>query len=304
MSATAKRLPKDGQEATATVELAILLPVYMLIFVGVMTIGHLVLIRQKVVEAVRFQAWAPNYARTQNNTQITDNFFATYQPFSAGGGYTSTKQKQPYKLNDSRFAQCFDAFPGATAQQKEFAKKVLNDEPQLNAQTADHLSIVTVEGRFSYQPDWMQAFLRTALVEPRSGCTVLHRTFNEGQRPAERKSMIVRPQGSGSQLNPWEIGNRNPIEDYAVSANRFEISTETENTILQNGAHNRFYTPGAKDNTVDETNFVYQYQNGIPTEGNPEPGLWNPSYRLGGTAQQPDNVGAERAIFHRMLYGN
>jgi hypothetical protein len=294
MSATTRgprpRTEKDGQEATATVELAILLPVYMLIFVGVMTIGHLVLIRQKVVEAVRFQAWMPNHAQTSGNPQITNNFFATFQPFSAGAGYTGTRTKSDFKFDDGRFAQCYNSF-NATQHQKDFAKAVLNDKPTSGGASAQHLVKVHVEGKFQYQPDWMQAFIRTALTEPKSSCTVLHRTtFRQGQPVAERKVMRF-----GNASKPWEVSNHNPIEDYNLNGgSRFEISTENS-SMLASGGHHRFYTPGAKDPTIDESGFVYQAPNGIPDTGNPEPGLWNTGYRLGGSVQ------SERAIFRQML---
>ena len=96
----------DGEDATATVELAILLPVYMMLFVGLLTIGHLVLIRQKVVEAVRFQAWLPGDTRTNNNGGVTNNFFATYQPFANGPGYAQlTKTVAPFAFDDAGIFQ-------------------------------------------------------------------------------------------------------------------------------------------------------------------------------------------------------
>lgn len=293
MSATTKKKTrKDGQEATATVEMAILLPVYMLMFVGVLTIGHLVLIRQKIVEAVRFQAWLPDDTKTSNNAQITDNFFATFQTFSNGAGYTQlNKTRNPWRFNDQGIYQgCYDGTnPSAAA--KQLAIDVLNDNPT-NGGTRQHLEHSHVEGKFTYKPEWMMTFINASITEPKSMCSVLIRTtYQQGQTAAERK--VLRFDGA---THPWEVRDHDPIEDYLYPRGAGTPNPGFVISIEYQGSHDRFYTPGAPDDTLDEQGMSYQAPSGgIPDTGAPDPGIWNTGYRLGGS------VGSERQIFRQML---
>lgn len=290
--ARAARPGDDGEDATATVELAILLPVYAMLFVGLLTIGHLVLIRQKIVEAVRFQAWLPGDARTNNNGGVTNNFFATYQPFSNGPGYAQlTKTIGPFTFDDAGLFQGVYQSFNATQAQRQLAIDVLNDAPN-NGGTARHLYTSHVEGKYTYRPDWVSAFLNAVGSEPKTMCTVLVRaSYQQGQGVApERK--VLRFDGASK---PWEVSDHDPIEDYLYPHGGnadpgFPISIE------QNNAHDRFYTPGAPDDTQTEQGMTLDP--GLPDSGNPDPGIWNTGYRLGGSVQ------AERGIYHRMLYGN
>ena len=298
---TGKKRARDGQEATATVELAILLPVYMLMFVGVMTIGHLVLIRQKVVEAVRFQAWLPDDPATNSNQRITDNFFSTYQSFSNGPGYAQTAMnRSAFTFDENGFFQGCYATQNASQVQRQLAIDVLNDSPsndqQGNNRARRHLEIVHVEGKFTYRPDWMQTFIRAAITEPKTQCTVLVRSVNQA---AERKSL--RQEGTNGRT--WVVDNHDPIEDYyAQGTSSFPISRENGEDGTNRPVINptdRFYTPGAPDrNSVAEQGKTLDPPIDA-NRGNPDPGIWNTNYRLGGVGA----VDTERSLYRRILFG-
>jgi hypothetical protein len=279
---------RDGQNASATVEMAILLPVYMLMTVAVLSVGHLVLIRQKVVEAVRFQAWLPGdpLASDQKmNSNLFQNFTA-----SANGSYSGSRTRAGVDFSDSFYQGCYQNIPGASARATQLAIAVLNDNPAVRVQGRRHLFESRATGSFTYKPVWLPSFLGVGQVSPNTQCIVYLRSSDP---QAERK---VLDYDSNSNA-PYIIRDRNPIEDYVANNSYpgFQISIEG------NGANeqNRFFTSGAKDARQDEQAIRYlDPQGGInPDFGSPEEaGLWNRQYRLGGSLQ------AEHDIFYRMLY--
>lgn len=71
------RLASD-EEASAAVEFIILIPIYVLLLGGLFMISNLALIRSALVQANRFQAWAPQEPSTYAGLQNGDSFFGPY----------------------------------------------------------------------------------------------------------------------------------------------------------------------------------------------------------------------------------
>src|SRR5207244_129212 len=87
---------------SSTVELAILMPVYMILTVGLITVGQLVLARQQVAMAVRYQAWLPGSDtpfKEKGDAAIGRSFFSS-NAFEAYGKY----QKLSTRLTPVPFA--------------------------------------------------------------------------------------------------------------------------------------------------------------------------------------------------------
>jgi hypothetical protein len=268
-----------GEEASATVELAILLPVYMILFVAVLTIGHMVLIKQELVLAVRYQAWLPNDSQAQNTGSINNSFFPDFTNY--GGAYTSggrvlqdldLSQEYSNELNTA-MGQMSGANGGDALQ---LATKVLNDDPQQNGQGQRHLQKSAVMGQFTYNPDWLGPFLAQQLHQPTASCTVYTRKSGP-----ERKFLSTQSQDQNA------VTNRDPIEDYTVDSSAFAISTD------QNLA---FFPPSAPASQDQGATLTPQIT--VP-QGNTsgDVGIWANSFRIGG------DESSERNYFHQWLYG-
>lgn len=294
---------RDGQDASATVELAILLPVYMLLFVGVLTIGHLVLIRQEIVLAVRYQAWLGRDANAQAPARINNNFFPNfmaYTPPPPGGGYAKLGMAQQASTNGTfavgmkdvtfgnngyvDYSPCFGLRSGATANARNLAVDVLNDKAGGKA----HLQLSVASGKFTYAPNWLAPFLGATMSVPATDCFVYLR------RPvADHAERLVLHMTQNPDRN-LEVTDRNPIEDYQ-GGSAFTISKD-----LAAAQTHRFFTAGAPDGKADDN---LSLDAGFPNGGIPgsardpngTPNLWDTGFRLGGNQQ------AERAFFQRML---
>ena len=86
------RRDEDGENASATVELAMLMPVYLLLVVALLTIGQLVLVRQGMILGARNVAWRPaggSVPAAESNSAITNSFIPLGNP-SGYGSFTST----------------------------------------------------------------------------------------------------------------------------------------------------------------------------------------------------------------------
>jgi hypothetical protein len=320
----------DGQDGTSTVELALLLPVYMLLFVGVLTVGQLVLARQEVVLAVRYQAWLPNDSNAQLPATINNNFFPSLIPY--GSGFTQTfKGTQPVdfmnagsasnallKLPD--FPSCFQSQGASNNEDVSLAEAVMND----TVSGTRHLELSAVTGQFSYSPAWVSPFLLGAATTlPTTSCAVYVRTPSTsssgagsstsppGDTKVERKVLDV--EGGNSNL---VVTDHNPIEDYAVPSSggaggggggsgqvSFPIS-------LTSQTNNRFYTPYAPDKS-NPAESAYSIQSSqvasslsapaatpapLPSGFDANVGIWNTAFRLGG------DINSEHTFFQSMLY--
>jgi len=65
------------EDAQAMAEMVVLLPVYLLLIVGMIYTGHLVLIRQQVVEAARWYAWSRSTGGQRPERLFLSNFRGT-----------------------------------------------------------------------------------------------------------------------------------------------------------------------------------------------------------------------------------
>src|SRR5579871_150617 len=85
MSGPEREQEPTGEDASATVELAVLLPVYLLLTFALLTIGELVLVRQGTVLAARYRAWLPGKAL--GDSTVTRSFFGK---LAARGSFLSS----------------------------------------------------------------------------------------------------------------------------------------------------------------------------------------------------------------------
>jgi hypothetical protein len=284
--------PRSPEEASATVELALLLPVYILLFIGVFSIGQLVVIRQEVVLAVRYQAWLGTTPAAQSKSSMDQSFFRGFTPYSKGVGYTQTTPPNPtdVKLDQGIYASAYTNPTGASPGAMQLAKDVLNDKAG-----KAHLKSCKVSGKFHYQPEWMGAFLGSAMSEPATDCSVYVRVAN-----AERKVLDM------SKTDPQAVTNRNPIEDY-TTPNSFQISQD-----LAAAQTNRFFSPGTvvinqgantgTDGMADDNKTLTP-----AIDPGKNPNLWGNDFRI--AWDNPFNVSGsstdapyERDFFHVMLY--
>ena len=286
-------MKRSGEEGAATVELALLLPVYLLLFVAVFSIGQLVVIRQEVVLAVRYQAWLGTTPAAQSKSSMDSSFFKGFTPYSKGVGYTQTTPPSPknVKLDQGIYASAFTSPAGASSGAMQLAKDVLNDTAGGKA----HLQSCKVSGKFHYQPEWMGAFLGSVMSEPATDCSVYVRVDK-----VERKVLDL------SGTDPQAVTDRNPIEDY-TTPNSFQISKD-----LAAAQTNRFFSPGTvvinrgantgTDGKADDNKTLTP-----PIDPNQKPNLWDNGFRIAWdnpfkVSPSSTDTPYERDFFHLMLY--
>jgi len=242
----------------------------------------MVLIKQELVLAVRYQAWLPNDSQAQNTGSINGSFFPDFTNY--GGGYAPAgrvtqdldlSQEYSNELNTAS-GQMSGANGGDALQ---LATKVLNDDPQQNAQGQRHLQKSAVMGQFTYNPDWLGPFLAQTVHQPTASCTVYTRKSGP-----ERKFLSAQSQ------DPNAVTNRDPIEDYTVDSSAFAISTDPNMAFFPPSA------PASTGNKDDNLSLTPQIT--VP-QGNTsgDVGIWANSFRVGG------DEGSERNYFHQWLYG-
>jgi len=78
------------EEASAAVEFVVLIPVYLMLLVGLFMMGNLLMARQALVAAVRFQAWSPKDPSSLSG--FADNGKAFFGPYP--GRFTPQGRRQ------------------------------------------------------------------------------------------------------------------------------------------------------------------------------------------------------------------
>jgi hypothetical protein len=269
-----------GEEATAAAEFAILLPVYLLLFVTLFTLGQLVLIRQKVVLAARLQAWL-NHGPGNIGT-------AVFPGFQAYGSYTGTLQMPPgfstgsapgadpndflgvngqvdFKPSESEYRSRVNEDPPRDAKNRDAASQLAQliffdatqDSSGQNVTYHPHLEWRGATASFSYAPPWIPSFIgRTQAISPNWTCLVLGRKLQDSSgNPIERK--VFRPSSAGPDPagTSASVNDHDPIEDYQagwsdgsqVALVSFPISKEPQ----QNAPGGRFFPPDLPANEQD-----------------------------------------------------
>lgn len=250
------RLAAD-EDASAAVEMAVLLPVYLLLLAGLLTTGHLVLVRQGVVMATRYRAWEPLNARPRASADdLSRAFFPIFHNDTgdkSGGVFASP----PVVRRDWRATQRDLAFAGDGATRVGRAPNLMQ-RPQLgqlalallnNDARGDRPTIRTSQavGMFPYRAKWVPTFGIGSLVStPSCRASVLLPSL------AERAGHVDRRQ-------------EHPIERYGMPGRSFQPS------------QNRYNSPTAPLGDVP----VFPTITDTGGLGRP-PGIWDPDYRLGG----------------------
>jgi hypothetical protein len=265
---TMRKEEDQGEDASATVELAILVPVYLLLTVMLLTIGQLVIVRQEVVLGARYKAWLPGKAK--GDDFITRSFFGKLASY--GRFESKDIANEPITFGESDLALDARAkaritgdqsgLEGATA--RLLALAAMNDQ----VSPSRHLARSSTTGTFAYSAPWLPY-----AVTPRATSLVYSRV-----QPAERK--VYRGPGGGPDAVPDHV----PIEDYLVDpSTEFSISKD-----------NRYFPPTAPDpNNPNEAGMSLDPP--MSSSGVGDPGIWNTGFRLGG------DVSSERDFFKKML---
>ncbi len=285
-----------GEDASAAVEFAVLIPVYLLLVVALITVGSAVMVRQQVILGTRYCAWLRGTGefKAQPVAAVSRTLFKPFEgqsptkfkcsPLAAGSGFPGDMKPMYFDQGDIDAATKGSATgsdsprdrvkdpDGSTKGMDEktaqgLAVAVLNDQSAENP-NGPHLQWSGMQGSFQYAPSWMPKFIPGATsATAKANTIVLFRREN-----VERKT--------------YKVGDdRHPIEDFKYG-NAFPISTDEKT---------RFYSPGAPDpNHPYEQGYSLQ-PGPIPDTGSGDPGLWDVRYRLGGSVQ------AEWQFYKQML---
>jgi hypothetical protein len=285
---------EEGEDASATVELAILLPVYLLLVVALLTIGQLVLVRQGMILGTRNVAWRPTGGSvpvSEGNAPITNSFIPLGNPsaygqfsaaaptisdvkFVANGGSPEVSltvaSADQDRVQDSSGASSSSGLSGNDAQ--TLAAAVMNDDQA----KGPHLQRSQADGQFQYHAGWLPMYFASSYT-PKTRCVVYSR-----KDPTQ-----------GYERTVYTNQDHHPIEDLIGSkgsSNGFSITKDMSA---------RFFPPIVPDpNNTNESGVSLQPGN-IGEGSGKDPGIWdsstpeNPGFRIGGSVQQ------ERQFFYQ-----
>ncbi len=118
-----------GEDGSAMAEVAVLLPVYLVMSASVIIFGRLVLARQQVVEAARYVSWSRSGTRAIPQQQRTRALFFDRFPDAA---VTITPTETPFRFNQQQLSDAVAErrIPNTNFQQDELqlGTRVLNNE--------------------------------------------------------------------------------------------------------------------------------------------------------------------------------
>lgn len=165
------------EDAQAMAEFVVLLPVYLLLFVVMIYMGHLMIIRQQVVEASRWYAWSPpNSAWASPNAspvEVNNTFFGRFVKgrMNALGRASVSVQRDN---NIPEIAKGLQAERGSTEAKRLAQDFLMNTEGN---GTNIEKRVARVEFRYNF-PWFGQRFGREDIGVPNSHTVYGFRTIN------------------------------------------------------------------------------------------------------------------------------
>lgn len=261
-----------SEDAQAVVEMAVLLPVYVAMMIGMVYIGHLVLIRQQVFEAARWYAWSQGgEARGQGNAA----FYPRFQKLGRSG--VSDFAADDYRWGNDEKAELNRL--GSNSKAVAIAMALVNgngnnlmrsDGATVN-KSGTNLEMRQVTVDHVYKFSWIAGPLPATVLQRESHAvmayvdTSLRRPWFKDTRPGERQ-------------------NFPPVETYLRNPSNFGISLDQ-------------YKSAATSNTNATTN--------VTTTDEGDPYLGHLTYSISGgqiSTNQPQDDARSRNHTHQCMW--
>jgi hypothetical protein len=261
-------------DASAAVEFVVLLPIYLLLLVSMLTVGHLVLVRQQVTLAARFRAGEPLVGSTRfADPDISASFFPIFDRKTTGGTFQTLASSRGTAWTASENDLTpqgaeLDRVRGTGQQMsnpnrmeaRRVGSAILNNSGAGDGTSLLAWSDCTVG--FTYHAAWIpQAWSSSQSYALRARAETLLPNASSGGREIQRRG-----HQSGHQDHP--------ITDYRAD--------QSETRGFDPAAMNNRYTSPTDMPIVDL--------------GGDPPGIWSTDYRLNG------NVAAEWAFYSQNIH--
>ena len=275
---------ESGEDASASVELAILCPVYMMLIMGLLQIGNAVIARQKLVQAVQIAAWLPG-ERSADAGALDRTIWVGGR---YGGSFTVNPSRNRYMLStDETFKKAasrsdlIGSPPGDVDDGGKAASQLARSVLEHSDQSGNgHLEKSSAEGSFG-EMRFKFALGFDVKTTPKTDVVVLHRTT------VEREGYKAGDPG-------------HPIENYVDGKDKtnkrgFPISRPFGHKVDPNGPD----TAANQVIDVESVRFLRPVEEDgermnppLSTSGGAD-GIWNPRFRLGG----PGDANREWAFY-------
>jgi hypothetical protein len=261
-------------DASAAVEFVVLIPVYLLLLVSMLTIGHLVLVRQQVTLAARFRAGEPLVGNTRfADPDVSASFFPIFDRKPTGGTFQTlaASRGMPWTVSEGDLAPQgaeIDRIRGTGQQMsnpdrmeaRRVGSAILNDSGAGDGTSLLAWSDCTVG--FTYRAAWIP-----------QGWTP------SGDYSLRARAETLLPNASGGGREIHRRGHRSGQQEHPITDYRADQSETRGFDPAQ--INNRYSSP--TDMPI------------VDLGGDP-PGVWSTGYRLNG------NVFAEWAFYSQNIH--